>query len=43
LGKNSADRNRMRVKLNGRLSELQEQHDRLVWAVQHAGPPNSSH
>jgi ubiquinone biosynthesis protein UbiJ len=40
LGQNTSDRNRVRVQLIGRLNELQEQHDRLVWAVQRAGPAN---
>ena len=42
LGQSTSNRNRMRVQLNGRLDELQEQHDRLVWAVQHARPVDSA-
>jgi len=38
LDQSASDRNRMKVELNGRLDNLQQQHDRLVWAVQHAGP-----
>jgi len=37
LDQNASDRNQMRVKLTGRLNDLQQEHDRLVWAVQHAG------
>jgi hypothetical protein len=38
LEQNTSNRNRMKVELSGRLDDLQQQHDRLVWAVQHAGP-----
>jgi hypothetical protein len=38
LEQNASDRSRMKVELTGRLDDLQQQHDRLVWAVRHAGP-----
>ncbi len=37
LDQNASARNQMKVELNGRLNDLQEEHGRLVWAVQHAG------
>lgn len=37
LDQQASDRNRMRVELTGRLNDLQQQRDRLTWAVQHAG------
>jgi hypothetical protein len=42
LDQNTSDRNRMRARLEGRLNELQQQHDTLVWAVQHAAPADSA-
>ncbi len=38
LDQQASDRNRMQVELYGRLNDLQQQRDRLVWAVQHATP-----
>jgi hypothetical protein len=38
LDQNTSNRNRMKVELTERLYELEQQHERLVWAVQHAGP-----
>ncbi len=43
LNQNAADRDRMRVELLGRLDDLHEQHERLVWAIQHAGRAVSAH
>jgi hypothetical protein len=37
LDENASARNRMRIELNERLADLQQQHDRLVWAAEHAG------
>jgi len=42
LDQNASARNGIRVELNGRLNDLQQEHDRLVWAVQHAQPAEST-
>lgn len=38
LDQNASDRNRLKVDLGFRLSDLQKQHDDLSWAAQHAKP-----
>ncbi|HLJ65097.1 MAG TPA: hypothetical protein VKT70_13370, partial [Stellaceae bacterium] len=41
LDQNGSDRNRMRIELNRRLTDLRDERERLVWAAEHAGAPSA--